>query len=72
MTKSWLGTGMWYGIIFLLVVSPSFRDLQSVEMHGTLGAMLLEVWGTLSRAIPAPCCSLSPSLHQGHRLRLEA
>lgn len=43
MTKSWLGTGTWCGIIFLLVVSPSFGDLQSIELHRTLGEMLLGI-----------------------------
>lgn len=46
MIKSWLGTGLWCGIIFLLVVSPSFGYLQSVELHGTLGEMLLEIKGS--------------------------
>lgn len=44
-TKSWTGTGMWCGIIFLLVVSPSFGDLQSVELHRMLRKMLLGIKG---------------------------
>ena len=62
MTKSWLGTGTWCGIIFLLVVSPSFGDLQSIELHRTLGQMLLGIKARcgahqagLSQLPAAPC-----------------
>lgn len=42
-TNSWLGTGMWCGIIFLLVVSPSFRDLQSIKLHEMLATTLQRI-----------------------------
>lgn len=36
---------MWCGIIFLLVLIPSFGDLQSTELHRMLEEMLLGIKG---------------------------
>lgn len=78
-TKSWLGTGMWCGIIFLLVVSLSFRDLQSTKLHEMLTKTLQrikrrcgthEAWISQLPAVPCvpPC---TEAIFLGWRCKVE-